>query len=123
MLAMTGRRIGLAVVILYFLAGGIALFIFSAAEIRIIPPYVPYPRAANAIAGFFEILGALGLMIPFSRRAAGAGLILLTICVTPANVYMLQNAAQFPDIPVWALAVRLPLQVLLVVLIGWSSRR
>jgi uncharacterized membrane protein len=118
---MNWRRAGLTLVILFFFAGGLAHFAFATAEIGIIPPYVPYPHVVNYASGFFELLGAIGLMIPTARKWAGLGLILLTICVTPANVFMLQHAGRFPDIPVWVLAVRLPLQVLLILLIGWSS--
>lgn len=122
MRVLMARRVGLVSVVLFFLLGGIAHFVFAAAEISIIPPYVPYPRIVNFLSGVFEILGAIGLMISYSRRAAAVGLILLTICVTPANVFMLQHAQQFPDLPLWALTVRIPLQGLLILLIGWSAR-
>lgn len=116
-----GRRIGLGVVIAFFLAGGIAHFVFAAAEISIIPPYVPYPLAVNTLVGVCELLGAAGLVLPGSRRAAGIGLILLALAVTPANVFMLQHADRYPDIPVWLLVARLPAQALLLALIAWSS--
>jgi len=115
------RRIGLGLVFAFFLIGGIAHFAYAAAEISIIPPYVPYPRVVNAFVGVCELLGAAGLLLPFSRRAAGVGLILLAIAVTPANVFMLQHAERYPDVPVWLLVARLPAQLLLLMLIGWSS--
>jgi uncharacterized membrane protein len=121
MRTLMARRVGLVFVVLFFLLGGIAHFVFAAAEISVIPPYVPYPRVVNFLSGVFEILGAIGLMISYWRRAAAVGLILLTICVTPANVSMFQHAQQFPDLPFWALAIRIPLQGLLILLIGWSS--
>ena len=40
------RRFGIAVVFLWFLIGGIAHFVATDAEMRIVPPYVPWPRAA-----------------------------------------------------------------------------
>lgn len=117
----SARRIGLGLVFAFFLIGGIAHFAYAAAEISIIPPYVPYPHVVNAFVGVCELLGAAGLLLPFSRRAAGVGLILLAIAVTPANVFMLQHAERYPDVPVWLLVARLPAQLLLLVLIGWSS--
>jgi uncharacterized membrane protein len=119
---MTWRGAGLILGIAYFLAGGIAHFVFATAESSIIPPYIPYPGELNYLTGVLEILGAVGLAIPMTRRAAGLGLILLTICVTPANVFMLQHSERFPELPLWALVLRLPLQVLLIMLIEWSSR-
>ena len=116
----TLKRIGLIVVFLWFLLGGVAHFSLTDVEMRIVPPSIPWPRAAVLISGVFELLGAIGILIPFSRRAAGIGLFLLTIAVTPANVYMLQHAELF-NVPRWALIVRLPFQALLLALILWST--
>jgi uncharacterized membrane protein len=116
----TLKRIGLIVVFLWFLLGGVAHFSLTDVEMRIVPPSIPWPRAAVLISGVFELLGAIGLLIPFTRRAAGLGLFLLTIAVTPANVYMLQHAELF-NVPRWALIVRLPFQAFLLALILWST--
>jgi uncharacterized membrane protein len=113
------RSSGLTVVFLWFLIGGIAHFVATDAEIRIVPPYIPWPRIAVLVSGVFELLGAAGLLYRPTRRAAGIGLFALTIAVTPANVYMLQRSDLF-QLPYWLLVVRLPLQVALLVLIAWS---
>src|SRR5580692_8423167 len=114
------RRIGLILVLLWFLFGGVAHFSLTEVEMRIVPPAIPWPRAAVLISGVFELLGAVGILIPATRRAAGVGLFLLTIAVTPANVYMLQHAELF-NVPRWALIVRLPFQAVLLALILWST--
>jgi uncharacterized membrane protein len=114
------RRVGVILVFLWFLFGGVAHFSLTEVEMRIVPPAVPWPRAAVLISGVFELLGAAGILIPATRRAAGVGLFLLTIAVTPANVYMLQHAELF-DVPRWALIVRLPFQAVLLALIRWST--
>jgi uncharacterized membrane protein len=115
-----GERIGLSFVFLWFLIGGIAHFAATDLEMRIVPPYVPAPRVTVWVSGVCELLGAFGLLLRRTRAAAGVGLALLTIAVTPANVYMLQHADSF-GVPAWALVLRLPLQLLLFVLIAWSS--
>jgi uncharacterized membrane protein len=125
---LTWRRAGLGFVFLYFFLGGIAHFIYTSMEMSIVPPWIPAPHAMVLISGVFELVGAVGILIPSTRRAAGCGLILLTLAVTPANVYMLQHAELFPGAPYWVLVVRLPLQLLLIALIAWrtsafSSRR
>ncbi len=116
------RRIGLILVFLWFLFGAVAHFSLMQVEMRIVPPAIPWPRAAVLVSGVFELLGAIGILIPITRRAAGIGLFLLTIAVTPANVYMLQHAELF-NVPRWALVVRLPFQVLLLALILWSTSK
>jgi uncharacterized membrane protein len=115
-----GKRVALILVFLWFLFGGVAHFSLTEVEMRIVPPVIPWPRAAVLISGVFELLGAVGILIPATRRAAGIGLFLLTIVVTPANVYMLQHAELF-NVPRWALIVRLPFQVVLLALILWST--
>jgi uncharacterized membrane protein len=115
------KRLGLIVVFLWFFLGGFAHFRATDMEMRIMPEYIPSPRAIVLISGGFELLGAIGILIPKTRRAAGIGLFVLTIAVTPANVYMLQHAEQFNNVPKWALIARLPFQVLLLALILWST--
>jgi uncharacterized membrane protein len=92
----------------------------TATEMRVVPPYIPWPRATVLVSGVFELLGALGLLHPSTRRAAGVGLFALTMAVTPAHIYMLRRSDLF-DVPYWALVLRLPLQAALLVLIAWST--
>ena len=115
------RMAALVFIFLWFAIGGVAHFAFTEAEMRIVPDWVAWPRAAVLLTGVAELLGAAGLLLARTRRAAGWGLLLLTLAVTPANVQMLAHADQFPDVPVWALALRLPLQLVLMVLIVWGS--
>jgi uncharacterized membrane protein len=112
--------IGLVIVFLWFLIGGIAHFVATATEMRIVPPYIPWPRATVLVSGVFDLLGALGLLHPSTRRAAGVGLFALTMAVTPTHIYMLRRSDLF-DVPYWALVLRLPLQAALLVLIAWST--
>jgi uncharacterized membrane protein len=112
----------LTIVILWFLIGGIAHFAATNLEISIVPPYIPWPRAAVLSSGVFELLGALGLLLKTTRRAAGIGLFMLTLAVTPVHIYMLM-APQLFSVPYWALVLRLPLQVALLFVIAWSAVR
>ncbi len=89
---------------------------------RIVPPWIPWPREVVLVSGLLELLGAAGLLWPPTRYAAGWSLFALTLAVTPANIYMLQRPDLFASIPYWALVLRLPLQALLLVLIVWSTR-
>ncbi len=114
------RTAALTVVFLWFLIGGIAHFVATDTEMRIVPPYIPWPRTVVLLSGAFELLGAFGLLWRRSRRVAGVGLFALTIAVTPAHFYMLQRPELFP-IPYALLVLRLPLQAALLALIAWST--
>ena len=117
------NRTALGFIFLWFFIGGIAHFVLTAAEMRIVPPYIPWPRAAVLVSGVFELLGAFGILWPPTRRAAAWGLFALTLAVTPAHIYMLQQHGLFPSVPFWALMLRLPLQVALLAVIFWIARR
>lgn len=115
------QRAGLAFVFLWFAVGGVAHFVATDAEMRIVPPWIPWPRAAVLVSGVFELLGAAGLLWRPTRRAAGFGLFALTLAVTPAHIHMLQRPDLFASVPYWALVLRLPIQVALLALIWWST--
>ncbi len=108
---------GLIFLILLFAASGVMHFVAREAYASAIPPNWPLRREAVAVSGFFEIVGALGLCMARTRRAAGVGLFLLTVAVTPANVYMYLHAEFFPQVSAALLLWRLPLQLLLMALI------
>lgn len=114
------KRAALAVVFLWFFIGGLAHFLATDIEVRLVPPYIPSPRIAVWVSGVFELLGAVGVLFTRTRRAAGVGLFALTICVTPVHVYMLQQPELF-GVPYWALILRMPLQLALLALIAWCT--
>jgi uncharacterized membrane protein len=114
------KRAAFVFVFLWFAVGGCFHFAATDTEMRIVPPYIPFPRATVLVSGVCELLGAAGMLVPAVRRAAGVGLFLLTIAVTPANVFMLQHADRFQIAP-WVLEARLVVQVLLMALILWST--
>ena len=85
------------------------------------PPWLPAHRPLVLISGGFEILGAIGLLVPSTQRLAAWGLIALFIAVFPANVNMAVNKLPLGGrrVPTWTLWARLPLQL---VLIAWAWR-
>ena len=117
------KKLGLAVVFLWFMVGGITHFTNADFFVAIMPPWIGWHLAIVYISGVFEILGAIGILIPQLRQLAGNCLILLVIAVTPANVHMWLNPELFPDVSEAFLSIRLVVQVLLLWLIWWSTRR
>lgn len=104
---------------------GITHFIRPEQYARIVPPQLPNPVALVYISGFFEILGGIGLTIPFVSVAAAWGLIALFIAVFPANINMAVNNIHIEGIPhnqilYW---VRLPFQAVLIAWAYWYTRK
>ena len=118
----TWKRLGLAVVFLWFMGGGVTHFTNPDFYVAIMPPYIGWHLELVYISAVFEILGAIGILIPAFRQWAGNGLFVLVLCVTPVNVHMWLNPQLFPDVSEVFLSVRLVVQVLLLALIWWSTR-
>lgn len=116
------KRAALAIVFVWFMIGGIGHFAAPEFFLKIVPPALPLRLEAVYLSGAFELLGALGLLYPRTRRAAGIGLVLLSVAVTPANIYMWLHPELFPAIPAPLLGWRLVLQVALIACIWWSTQ-
>lgn len=73
----------------FYFAAGVIHLANPAPFLTIMPDWVPAPHAVVLWTGVAEILGAIGLVQPFSkplRQAAGCGLALYALCVWPANI-------------------------------------
>ena len=71
-----------------FAAAGLLHLISPQPFVGIVPAWVPSPDAVVLGTGVAELLGAAGLLQPWSRelrQAAGVGLALYALCVWPAN--------------------------------------
>ncbi|HTG34042.1 MAG TPA: MauE/DoxX family redox-associated membrane protein [Thermoanaerobaculia bacterium] len=101
---------------LYVLAG-VNHFLNPALYLKIMPPYLPWPRFLVEVSGVCEIALGLLLLVPRCTRWAAWGLIALLIAVFPANLHMAVHPELYPEIPAAALWARLPLQA---VLIAWA---
>lgn len=113
---MSIRTLSLGFVFVWFFGGGIGHFVPATAAFfrSIVPDYLPHAAELVRISGAFELLGAVGLLLPATRRWAGLGLFALTLAVTPANLWMLQHPERYPAFPYAALVVRMFIQVLLL---------
>ena len=76
---MTLKNIALGFVFCWFLIGGIGHFAAPDVFLKIVPPALPWRLPSVYISGFFELLGAAGLLLPRTRRLAGIGLFVLTL--------------------------------------------
>ena len=113
-------RIPLLIITLFFISGGIAHFVFGNFFAQIMPAYLPWHLELVYLSGVFELLGAVGILLPRTRLLAAYGLMALCVAVFPANLNMALRPEQFPDIPVAFLYIRLPFQPLFIWFIWWA---
>jgi len=106
----------------FFIVAGICHFVFPAAYLAIVPPFLPWPEGLVWISGIAEIAGGIGVLLESTRRVAGYGLIALLVAVFPANVYAVFAGTTIDGwaVPTWLLWLRLPFQAALIVWV-WRS--
>ncbi len=105
-----------------FISAGINHFWDPEFYLRIMPPYLPWPSALHLIAGFFEILFGVMLLIQRYQKLAAWGLIALLLAVYPANIHMAINHHLFPEFPMIFHWIRLPLQFVMIAWAWWFTK-
>ncbi len=107
---------GRALLAAFFIVAGVMHFVLPDAYAGVMPSWLGWHAELVAISGVCEVAGGIGVLLPRVRRAAGWGLILLSIAVLPANVQMLLDGVA-DSRPAWQIALlvlRLPLQAALI---------
>jgi uncharacterized membrane protein len=84
--------------------------------IKMVPKAFPYPRQIILVTGILEILGAIGLLIPRVRFAAGICLAILFVAMFPANVNAALKHVPLRGRRATPLWLRLPMQLLFIAL-------
>ena len=119
-IAQWALRIAIAAV---FLLMGVNHFRPSAARgmAAMIPPALKTRVSGKALVlftGVCEIAGAVGILVPFTRLAAGIALVLFLIAVFPANAHAAANPERFgrAAFPFWPRYVAQLVLILLVLL-------
>jgi uncharacterized membrane protein len=103
-----------------FIGAGMNHFVMPGTYEQIVPPSMKgRARSLVAVSGVAEVAGGLGVLLPWTRRVAGLGLVALLAAVFPANIHMARAPESFRKIPRWALYARLPLQPLMM---WWAWR-
>jgi uncharacterized membrane protein len=113
-------RIPLVAIAFFFITGGVAHFFVADFFIMAMPDYLGYHKELVTISGLFEILGAIGILVPQTRLLAGYGLIALIIAVYPANINMALHPEKFTEISEFFLYIRLAFQVLFIWFVWWA---
>jgi uncharacterized membrane protein len=86
---------------------------------------LPAPFSENLgiiyLTGALQIAGAIGLLVPRTRKLAGVCLALLLVAMFPGNVYAALNDVEFrgeAPTPLW---LRTPIQLFFIGMVLWTS--
>jgi uncharacterized membrane protein len=116
------RDAGRGALVIMFLFTGASHFTSMKYDFAaMIPAPLPNGLWVIYLSGVLEIAGAIGLLIPRTRKVAGICLVLLLVALFPANVYAALNEIPLrgePPTPLW---LRGPMQLLFIMMVWWTS--
>ena len=101
-------------------------FVFTQGMSMMIPPVVPFRIPVVYLTGIFEIMLAVGLLVPKLKVMTGWALIVFLVLMLPGNIYAAMHQVNYQkgtfDGPGLAyLWFRVPLQLLFIAWTYWSS--
>ncbi len=110
---------------IFFVTAGLNHFVNPSFYLPLIPPYLPCPKALNAVSGALEIIFGAGMLLPRYRKMAALGIIVLMILFIPAQVHFIQIGSCVSGslcTPAWVAWVRLIVIQPLLILWAWQLR-
>jgi len=108
------KKLSLYAMSFLYVAAGINHFINTSIYLTIMPFYLPYPRELIYVTGVFVIVLGMLIVLKNTRRTAAWLIIILLILIFPANIQMTMDYFNNNDPQLWVVALRLPLQILLM---------
>lgn len=100
----------LRLIVVFYLFAGINHFINPEFYLPLIPPFFPFPNTINILSGIIEILLAIGLALPRTRKIASHLIILMLLAFIPSHVYFIQIGSCINEglcVPEWVGWLRL----------------
>lgn len=89
--------------------------------IRTVPQWIRNPAAVVYFTGVCEALGAIGLLVPATRRGAAIALVVFFVAVFPANVRADRQKLTYRGKPATPLWLRAPMQLVFIGLTLWAG--
>jgi uncharacterized membrane protein len=122
----TIRRIALVLFALFFIFAGIAHFVQGEGFAAMIPEWVPFRLSLIYVTGVLEIVLAVLLLIPSTRKQARFWTAVYLIVIFPANIYAAIAGIPAPgqeeanELLLW---IRLLFQPLLIWWVLWAAKQ
>ena len=118
-------RIAMAIMLVFTAIGH---FVFTKGMTMMIPDFIPFKESFVHFTGIFEIIMAVGLLIPKYQSLSGWALIIFLLLMLPANIYasvhnINYQTGTFDGHGLAYLWFRIPLQILFITWTYISSIR
>tara|TARA_B110000259_G_C14007909_1_gene398578 strand:- start:307 stop:657 length:351 start_codon:yes stop_codon:yes gene_type:complete len=97
-----------------YIFGGIMHFVKPRVYLRIMPKYIPNPKAMVFWSGLVEVLFGVGLFWVATRNLSIYGIIAMLSVFLLVHVDMLSSKKLNAGIPKWILILRIPVQFFLM---------
>lgn len=119
-----GKWIAVSALAALLISSGVLHLLRPEIYLPMMPPYLPAHLPLVYASGVFEILGGVGMLLPWTRRWAGLGVIALLIAIFPANIHIAMNDIPVAghDVPLWGHLLRLPLQAVMIWMAWWGTQ-
>ena len=114
---MRNLKLGLLAQSGFYILAGTNHFWHPSFYVHIMPDHYAHPELWVRLSGIAEIAGGFGLLFPATRRTAALGIVAMLVVFLDVHQFMLRRPERFPEVPLWALWARIPLQF---VLIAWA---
>ncbi len=118
------KSIGLFLLVSLYSLGGLNHFLSAKIYLQIMPAYLPFPNEVIVISGLIEILLAVLLLLPMTRKLAGWTIGLMLLAFLPVHIQMTVDApvriGMITVTPAFAW-IRLALQPVLVAWAIWNT--
>lgn len=110
-------RIAMSIMLVFTAIGH---FVFTKGMSMMIPQFIPFKESFVYLTGIFEILLAIGLLIPKLKVISGWTLIVFLLLMLPTNIYASMNNVNyqkgtFDGNGLAYLWFRIPLQILFII--------
>ena len=119
------KRVARWAMVVFMIVSGIGHFAITDTYAAMVPASFPAPRLLVYVSGVAELLGGIGLVVPWPRlrQAAAIGIIALLVAVFPANVNMAVHHISPAGMHVSSAALwaRLPFQALFIAWAWWLA--
>ncbi|MEY8780186.1 DoxX family protein [Allomuricauda sp. XS_ASV26] len=110
-------RIAMSIMLVFTAIGH---FAFTKGMSMMIPKFIPYKETFVHLTGIFEIILAIGLLVPRVKHISGWALIIFLILMLPANIVAALNKVDYQNATLDGnglsyLWFRIPLQLLFII--------